>query len=319
MDARFYYADEHSRPVGPLTLEEIRKLAAAGVVLHDVMVCEAEGDNWRSLDTIPVKLSGRCPPKAVVSSPVRTNPPQDPEQVTKGLKWAFTSALVSSLIAFSLDAISTRASIDGQSPMGEAPALLLLLVLLASILVSVGANLALVYLLVRAIPERHRFTTPGKAAGFCLIPVFSLYWIFRLSTGLVSSIRQWVDEFAPSLSWRVSKLMPFALAAAGIGAFSEFLTYLDMLGSFASPDAGTMKESKAVLYFVYAASDAVSFYFLIHIVHLLRGILTDESDVEELLAQSIPSWALHIGRSPWGLVAGFLIFGFLVAAMTVWS
>lgn len=52
MEIQFYYADAQSQPVGPLSIEEIRKIAEAGVVPPDVMVCEAGGDDWKPLNSL---------------------------------------------------------------------------------------------------------------------------------------------------------------------------------------------------------------------------------------------------------------------------
>lgn len=41
-----------------------------------------------------------------------------------------------------------------------------------------------------AVAPQHRTITPGQAVGFCFIPFFNFYWIFRALPGLSASIRR---------------------------------------------------------------------------------------------------------------------------------
>lgn len=51
MPEAYYYADDNSQPVGPLSLDEIRRFADAGVVPSDVMICEAGSEEWKPLSS----------------------------------------------------------------------------------------------------------------------------------------------------------------------------------------------------------------------------------------------------------------------------
>ena len=58
---RYYYADDNSQPVGPLSLDEIRKFADAGVVRPDVMVCKEDGSVWWTYPRDPRQLRTQEP------------------------------------------------------------------------------------------------------------------------------------------------------------------------------------------------------------------------------------------------------------------
>src|SRR6056297_718679 len=68
MPVDFFYADENSQPVGPLSLEEIRRFADAGVVPQDVMVCEAGGEDWRPLTGFTSLPRTAPPPKSTTET-----------------------------------------------------------------------------------------------------------------------------------------------------------------------------------------------------------------------------------------------------------
>ena len=67
----YYYLNSDNQPVGPMDLAAIRKLAEAGIVQSDVLVCEAGSEEW-------TPLSQREQPAVPPSSPKppRTPPPQ---------------------------------------------------------------------------------------------------------------------------------------------------------------------------------------------------------------------------------------------------
>jgi hypothetical protein len=80
----------------------------------------------------------------------------------------------------------------------------------------------------KALPERYRATTPGRAVGFAFIPLFNYYWAFVTFHGLASGFNAWRDDY-PQLPFR---------NAAGLGvakaiSFVAFWTigWLPGLGS----------------------------------------------------------------------------------------
>ncbi|MCB1205514.1 MAG: DUF4339 domain-containing protein [Verrucomicrobiae bacterium] len=294
---KFYYADHSGNPVGPLTLGEIRKFANAGVIPHDVMICEAGGETWRSLNTIgepPTPLSQPSPEP--ISSPPCSKE-ASPAQKVRTLKIVYTATVIVSLIAFFLSTTSDRTSVQAGDPyasQGAGDSLLVILTLL-----SMAGSVALIYFLVISLPERHRFASPIKAAGFFLIPVFSIYWVFKLLPGLVNSTREWWAETAPEKPRRLMWLVPFAVITASImamgGVFDLLYNFVWLTGDL--PSDGW----EGILFFsglTYAFSEATFFQFTLSLIHILRALI-DPEDIarEEERAKRTPFWKFR--RRPW--------------------
>lgn len=311
MESSFYYADDLGNLVGPLSLDEIRRFTEAGVVTPNVMVCEAGGENWRSLNTFDETSSITSPP-ASASQQVQSAMPSHPARTSENLKVIYMIALALSLVGFGLDASSTRAMLEngGMDPNSIRENVSMLIGLVA-----LGATLTLIFQMVRAIPERHRFTTPVKAAGFYLIPLFSLYWVFRLFPGLVSSVRKWGTEIAPAMSTRISWFLPLAFIAAGLGALSEILIYFEILGYFEHPIDRIARVNHALLYVAYAAAYASFFHFIFCIVHLMRGLLNPE-DYEGEDESEKQRGFLTIGPAKWS--PSYSYFLFLIVGIGAW-
>jgi len=195
MTASYYYADSDAQPVGPLSLDEIRRFAAAGVIPPDVLVCEADGEEWRPLTA----FAG--PPR---NAPPRKGPPPmarpvsavaDPGQATRRLGTHFNHAVFAVVIAFvfNLTAIGAPGSNGGTGSDSTLPLFAGLTSLWA-----LAAEVILVFKLCCILPPHLLFTTPGKATGFLFIPGFHLYWAFQLFPGLATAAIRWQEQEAPS-------------------------------------------------------------------------------------------------------------------------
>lgn len=66
----FYYLNDSNQPVGPLDLLAIKKLEKAGLVAHDVLVCEAGREDWA-----PLSEKIEPEPQPASPRPPRTAPP----------------------------------------------------------------------------------------------------------------------------------------------------------------------------------------------------------------------------------------------------
>lgn len=66
----FYYLNDSNQPVGPLDLLAIKKLEKAGLVAHDVLVCEAGREDWA-----PLSEMIEPEPQPASPRPPRTAPP----------------------------------------------------------------------------------------------------------------------------------------------------------------------------------------------------------------------------------------------------
>lgn len=304
MEGLFYYADENSQPVGPLSFDEIRKFTSVGVVPADVMVCEAGGEDWRSLDSIAKQH------QVEPAAPSEELSPSDQAKTASRLKLIYIGALISALVSFALGASSTRAAVENA---GTDPNELREMFSAVVSLVALAGSLALLYNLVQAFPKHLRFTTPVKAAGFYLIPIFSIYWVFHLFHGLVTATRKWGDEVDPALSKRISWLHPFAFVAAGLIALDEILVYLEIFGAFDHSVVRIARTNHAIAYIGYAAASAAFFHFTLCIVQILRGLL-DPEDYEEESKRAKDRGFFSIGPVKWGPSYGYYLF-FIIAGM----
>lgn len=66
----FYYLNDTNQPVGPMDLPAIRKLAEAGIVAGEVLVCKAGSEEW-----IPLSKKSSPSPESQAPKPLRTAPP----------------------------------------------------------------------------------------------------------------------------------------------------------------------------------------------------------------------------------------------------
>lgn len=305
----FYYGDASGNPVGPLSLDEIRKFADAGVVPRDVMVCEAGGDNWRSLNAIGG--GGMDPrPAAAPSTAARPFAEMRPATLVRSLKITFNATIVVSLIGFALDTSTSRGAIQNGDPFYTGGAVDHVAMMLT--LLSIAGSAVLIYLFVLSLPERHRFTTPVKAAGFFLIPVFSIYWAFRLLPGLVKGARQWWFETVPGKSWRLAWLAPLAFVTAGILAVGQVLDLLSVFWIWGDQPA----EGWELLLFLsglfYALGATAAFEYAYSLIQVLRRLVDPVGcEREALKVKNTTIW----NRRVWSPSPAYL---FLVVFIGIW-
>lgn len=212
-DLHYYYADHSGRAVGPLTLDEIRRFVAAGVIPSEVMVCEAGGERWKSLamfSAATVKIPIDQPRTDAAARIDRI----DPSHAATSLTWHFIHAVDAAMV---YNAMSTWEKVAPfiRTP-GKFGELVPSIALIAE-LWSIAALAVLIYQSFRSLPSQHRFTTPVKAAGLFLIPFFSTYWLFRVYSGLAKGLHGWHNAQVPPPQGQFRHLrifVPLAIAAA---------------------------------------------------------------------------------------------------------
>lgn len=236
MSTPFYYADANAQPVGPLSLDEIRRFVAAGVIPPDVLVCEADGENWRPL----TDFAG--PPR---TAPPRTGPPPmarpvaevvDPAKAARHLSAHFNHAGCAVVIAFIFNLTSIGAP-GGQGGTGSDATLDL--IVMATLLWAVAAEAVLLYKLCRILPPRLLFTTPGRATGFLFIPGFNVYWAFRLFPGLATAAVRWQEQEDRS-SRAPTWMIHLGYAVAGMIGIASVFLLLELVGAIPLSPQGQM-------------------------------------------------------------------------------
>ena len=70
----WFYTNAQNQPVGPVSLSELQRLAAAGVVAPDIHVIEEGGAEWKTFDSVILKSDAL--PLPPVSAPLRKTPPR---------------------------------------------------------------------------------------------------------------------------------------------------------------------------------------------------------------------------------------------------
>jgi len=305
----FYYGDDAGNPVGPLSLEEIRKFADAKVLPRSVMICEAGGENWISLETfaeaepIGKSISPKLPLFVEVT---------DPSRKIQHLKITYTVAILISLAACGLSAVSNRAAVDNGSYFDPNSARENFVILLW--IVSLGSQAALIYQLIRALPNHLQFTTPLKASGFFLIPFFSIYWIFRLFPEIAKSIQKWSQETVPVVPKRVAWLGTFAIIAASLMAVGKIYDLYSILAVSEYSDMRTLKRDFILWDLTGAVGLAAFFHFTLSILHIVRGLLYPEDyDQESRDTEQRGFWTLR--RKQWNPSWAYL---FIFVAIIPW-
>lgn len=215
MPEAYYYADVNSQPVGPLSLDEIRRFVVAGVIPPDVVVCEADGEVWRPLTGFGGPPRTGPPPMARPVSSVVV-----PEQVAGRLGLYFNVAVLVLAVGFILELVALETErLHGANAL-HAERLWSLLAWLGVL----AAELFLIYQLCRSLPAPLRFDTPGKVAGLLLVPVFHLYWAFRVFPGLTTGALRWKErESGDKLT---SGLVPFSYIVAASLAIGSVVALL---------------------------------------------------------------------------------------------
>lgn len=67
------------------------------------------------------------------------------------------------------------------------------------LLTTLFLNLFLIYKMWNSINDGQASTTPGKAVGFLFIPLFNIYWIFRVWNGFPSNYNAYLERYGLSV------------------------------------------------------------------------------------------------------------------------
>ena len=157
-------------------------------------LCWAEGMNdWKPIHAVIARSTNVLPPP----------PPQNHSSGPPGrptINWI--PALVLYCVVSTLLILINFVGLDDEEASEGLAVLALPLVILGVVFISI-----LHYQCWKALPERFRATTPGKAVGYLFIPFYNFYWAFiswpKLAEGLVAwqkSLGRPAVTDAPSLA-----------------------------------------------------------------------------------------------------------------------
>ena len=199
--SNFFYFDQHNQKLGPVTEEQLKELAAQGAITPQTPM-ETDTGHKGVAGQIPGMTFGTAAP-----NPFAQQPPPSPfsqrsqvpsasvtqssgtsftgDGLTVGglnnLFWGYCGAVVM-LHLLSLMFVFAGGEIE--------PSLRAILVPLVLVALFVMFWCTLIHSLWKLIPADIARTTPGKAAGFSLIPFFHCYWVFISILGLCKDMNK---------------------------------------------------------------------------------------------------------------------------------
>lgn len=91
--------------------------------------------------------------------------------------------------------------------------------LIVPMLISGIAMLSLLYKAWASIQDGYARTTPGRAVGFMLIPVFNLYWSFRVIYGFAEDYNRFLDRY----QIKAKKLSLFSFGAYTVLSITSWI------------------------------------------------------------------------------------------------
>lgn len=186
---QWYYESGGSQQ-GPVSQEEIRKLVLTGGISRETLVWKEGMADWAPAGQTELAAyfpstaqPPHTPPVPPSADTPRSYPLPSPSSMKSLWLWAVIITCVAQVLGI-IDTLSLSRQVADFSnpsafPGGGAYALNLLLGLGALVIYCI-----LLYKLWSTIQDGQARTTPGKAVGFCFIPVFDLYWIFQAFWGL---------------------------------------------------------------------------------------------------------------------------------------
>lgn len=220
----WYYESNHT-PTGPVTDAEIRQLIGQGTILATTRVWEEGMDDW-----LPASSTGfadafaAASPVAAVSPSVGTGSPFAETPVSSGYSDSpfappqaygshgyaptptgeaheliaaieknyrnFIATLIATFLMIPVLIVAVVVAVISESPPVFVFPVLAFLVMMGVSIASWVFQLIMVYKMWSLIPPEIARTTPGRAAGFMLIPLFNIYWVFVAFHGLAQDMNE---------------------------------------------------------------------------------------------------------------------------------
>jgi serine/threonine protein kinase len=109
---------------------------------------------------------------------------EDDEEVHPRSRWFFLTAF--GLLVLLIVVLLAQPSLSTQTS--------LLIANIVAQLLFFSLTLILFFVMWKAIQDGHARTSPAKAAGFTLIPIFNLFWLFRVLWGFSEDYNKFIDR-----------------------------------------------------------------------------------------------------------------------------
>lgn len=196
----YYYLDASRTPVGPLGREGLDRLLREGEITPATLASRKGDPTWvpvsklagRSIAAKPTPSAVPTPTSATASAEVAVAPMQNIQRVAEQPPSPSSSAInwrPALVLACAVTAVGIVISLVGLVDE-EASEALSLWALPFNVL-GVVVVCMLHHQCWKALPDRLRATTPGKAVGYLFIPLYNFYWAFVSWPKLAEGLAEW--------------------------------------------------------------------------------------------------------------------------------
>jgi len=203
-----WYYIQSKQPVGPISQAFIAPLVANGTIARNTLVWCAGMTDWKEAhQTELAKIFLDIPP--IVPFFVQQQPHSIP--ISNYTPESFRTLWLWTLWLTCLGL-----------------PLCLVIVGIPMVIAGVVTNLILIYRIWAIIQDGNARTTPGKAIGFCFIPIFNIYWFYVVIVGLAEDINRYCRERRISTVTVNEGLAvtSFVLACLALIPYVDFFTFI---------------------------------------------------------------------------------------------
>ena len=215
--ANFFYFDQHNQKLGPVTEEQLKELAAQGAITAQTPM-ETDTGHKGVAGQIPGMTFGTAAP----NPSAQPAPATAPMQLSGNLPTAHNLNNYFKKYAASAITLTLVGSF-----MNLHPALLVLTIV--CFFTWAVCWCLLIYNLWKFVPAGIARTTPGKAVGFSMIPLYNSYWIFVSVLGLCKDLNTTLRQ--QGIRHRVNEGLGMMYCILFVASFICVICDLEMEGS----------------------------------------------------------------------------------------
>jgi hypothetical protein len=186
---KIWYYVQNGQHIGPLGEAEMRRLICDGRILPATLVWREREPDWIAAAQSSLKyIFADLKATAVESGslPVQDEIRQPPELPFSAYAlyrlWVWFALIAGGSIPLYF---VLTANLSQKMTMG---------IMVAVALIASVVGYVLLYRLWLTIQDGAPRTTPGRAVGFCLIPLYNIYWNYIAYVGLADDINRYCDE-----------------------------------------------------------------------------------------------------------------------------
>lgn len=193
-----YHITSKGQQSGPFPESEVQSMLANGPIATTDLCWAEEMTDWKPIHQVIARPTNVPPP------PPTQNHPTAPS-ATPTINWI--PALVLYCVVSAASILISLVGLEDEEAAGGLALLALPLIILGVVFISI-----LHYQCWKALPERFRATTPGKAVGYLFIPFYNFYWAFISWPKLAEGLVEWQKSVGkPAVTDARSLAMTYAI------------------------------------------------------------------------------------------------------------